>query len=409
MGRTLLLILAALLAPVLLAQVPSVVVRLNEEGITHLQERRPEQAVDAFEAARKQLPDSRILKRNLAASLAALAERRREARQPVVAVSLLDRAVELHPERLRYRVLRGRARYETKEAPQRFFAQQDFTFVLRHDPDNLDALVNLGHIYYLERRLEEAVGLWHRASILTPNDADILSRLTKGERELSVEASYHELRSAHFMVRHGKSVGNDVAETVLGICADAWETLCRRFQYWPDGTTIVTLYSPAEFRSATRVHAWVAGLSDGTIRLTVRMSDRASNLRPTLFHEFTHHLVRRIAPKAPEWLHEGLAQMAEPRSRGAAEARLRRTPGLTARTLSQHIFGQSDARRVSTLYDLALSFTQYLHDLSGDRGIHEMLRSLKHGKTEAEAIRGVYLHSRDELFAEWQRQRLRRR
>jgi hypothetical protein len=119
--------------------------------------------------------------------------------------------------------------------------------------------------------------------------------------------------------------------------------------------------------------------------------------------------VRRIAPKAPEWLHEGLAQMAESRSRDAAEARLRRTPGLTASTLSQRILGQSDARRVSTLYDLALSFTHYLHDLSGDRGIHEMLRFIKHGKTGAQAIRGVFGRSRDELFAEWQRQRLRRR
>ncbi len=401
--RTSLLLLLALLAPALLAQALPEIVRLNEEGITHLTERRPRKAVDAFEAARKQLPDNRILKRNLAASLAALAERRREAKQPAAAVKLLDRAVELHPERLRYRVLRGRAHYEAGEGAQRFFAQQDFLFVLRQDPDHLDALVNLGHIHYLERRLEEGVRLWRRAAEFSPKDKDIRSRLAKAERELAVEASYHELRSAHFVVRHGKSVPSSVAETVLSICGSAWDTLCRRFQHWPDGTTVVTLYSPAEFRSATRVHAWVAGLSDGTIRLTVRSTDRAANLRATLFHEFTHHIVRRIAPRAPEWLHEGLAQMAEPRSRKAAEARLRRTPNVKAQTLSERILGQSDARRVSTLYDLALSFTHYLHDLSGDRGIHEMLDFLKQGKDEAAAFQGVFGRSRDEIFAEWQR------
>ena len=391
-----------------LAEPPAEVVRLNNVGIELLTKRRARDAVGAFEQAHDALPENQVLKRNLAAGLAALAETRRKAGASPEAVTLLDRAIVLHPQRLRYRVLRGRAQYEAGEGPQRFFARKDFAYVLRRDPDNLDALVNLGHILYLERELQRAVELWKRAATLSPDDADIKKRLAKAERELGVERSYKELRTPHFLVRYGTSVPDPLADTVLSLCSEAWEVLCRRFQYWPEGTTVVTLYSPSEFQSATQVHGWVAGLSDGTIRLTVRATDGARHLRPTLLHEFTHHLVRKIARKTPEWLHEGLAQMAEPRSREAAEARLRRQPP-SAGALGETILGQRDPRRVSQLYDTALSFVHYLHDLSGDRGVHQLLRLLTQGKSQDEALSGVYGSGRDELFATWQRQRLQGR
>ena len=55
-------------------------------------------------------------------------------------------------------------------------------FVLDRDPDLLDALVNLGQIAYLDRRLEEAVALWRRALRLRPKDRDVQGRLEKAER-----------------------------------------------------------------------------------------------------------------------------------------------------------------------------------------------------------------------------------
>ena len=77
MRRTILLVALTIVARGLLAQVPPDVIRLNDEGIEHLNERSVEAAVKAFEEAHRKLPENRTLKRNLAASLAVRAEGQR--------------------------------------------------------------------------------------------------------------------------------------------------------------------------------------------------------------------------------------------------------------------------------------------------------------------------------------------
>ncbi|MHC4932229.1 MAG: tetratricopeptide repeat protein [Planctomycetota bacterium] len=391
--------------PIVCVAAPGEPSRLNEEGIALLQGRRTAEAAEKFETALASRPGDVNLKRNLAAALAARADERRRAKEPAEAVELLDRSVRLHPERLRYRLLRGRARYQAGRSADRFFAREDFRFVLERDPDHLAALVNLGQLSYMERRLEEAVELWRHALELRPSDSDIRARLDRAERELAVERSYDELRAAKFLVRFGPSIPRTVAETVLTLCETAYDELCARFQHWPDRVTVVSLYSPAEFRSATRLHAWVAGLSDGTLRLTVRADSSRTALRAMVYHEYAHHLIRGIASRVPAWLHEGLAQMAEGRSVAAAEARLRKAGALEPDDLSERILAQSDPRRVTRFYDMALSFTEYLRQQGGgDRGIHDLLRGLNDGVGEQRAIKGAFGLSRDELFSRWRMQ-----
>lgn len=400
----LLLIGLLLLLPRLLraAPNPEAVEARNEEGLAALAAGRAMEAVEHFQKALDGLSDNRTLKRNLAAALAALADQRREERRPAEAVDLLDRAVTLHPERLRYRLLRGRARYEAGRSNDRLFARDDFAYVLAHDPDNLDALVNLGQLSYLERRLQEAVELWSRASALRPDDAELRARLARAARELDVEGSYAELAGAHFLVRHGAAVPRAVAASVLGQCETAHGDLCARFQHWPDTRTVVTLYTPAEFSSATRLHAWVAGLSDGTIRLTVRPEADTAELGTTIRHEYAHHLIRAIAARVPPWLHEGLAQIAEGRSPGAADARLRSFPVEDlAADLSGQVLGQGDARLVSRFYDAALSFTSHLEQKGGMRGILDLLRRLGEGEAEDSALHAVYGRGWGALVAGW--------
>jgi len=389
------------------ADAPEEVVRLNDQGIARLFEGSAPQAVAAFEAALDRMAGNRVLERNLAAALAALAGQRRAVHKIDAAVALLDRAIRLHPERLHYRVLRGRARFEAGEGRFLQAALEDFEHVLARDPDHLDALVNAGQVLYLERRLENALGYWQRARELRPGDADISARVAKAKREFVVEQRYEEVRGNRFSVRHSRKIPRRLAEAVLTIFETAYGELGPRFGVYPDEVK-VTLYAPSEFRSANRVHGWVGGLSDGTIRLSVRTTDSPGRLRPTIYHEYTHHLVRSIARRAPVWLHEGLAQLSEGRGIAAANARLRAAGRLEHGALSTPIIAVRDPRRVSVLYDLALSFTHYLKSLNGDAGIQQLLLLLKERKSEAVAIRTVFGRSRHELFDEWQR-RLRGR
>jgi protein kinase len=388
---------------------PPEIVVLNERGIAHLLAGRPADAVRCFEQAREaRRPDHPILKRNLAAALASLAEERRRASSPLDAVDLLRKAVDLHPERLRYRVLLGRARFEGGRDVDRLLAAEDFEWVLERDPDHLDALVNLGQIRYLERELADAEGHWRSALELRPSDPDVRARLAKAQRERKVEKSYESLMSASFRVRYAPTISAERAASVLRLCEEAYGDLTKRFETYP-GLIVVTLYPPAEFRSATRMYGWVAGLSDGTIRITVGPATSNASLRATIYHELTHHLIRSHAPRVPVWLHEGLAQIAEGKSADRAVARLRRLGDLEVSELSAEVVRLRDPQQVSRFYDLAVSFTQYLLELQGYPGFLRVFVALREGQSETEALRTVYGSPRAGLFRQWRETRLRAR
>jgi len=372
----------------------------NEAGLDLLAKGRAVEAVRAFRAARVRSPESSILRRNLAAALAAVAGLRRAKRKPVEAVELLDEAVRLHPERLRYRWLRGCARFEAARAADFFFARNDFRFVLERDPDQVVALRYLGQIAYLERRLDEAIRLWRRARALQPDDPQLAARLERAERERRVEAAFETLEDRTFRLRYAPEVSRSRAGRMLQICEEAYGDLSRKFDTYPE-RIVVILYTPQQFRSALRVHAWVAGVSDGTIRIAVPAGGGEQRLRATLYHELTHHLVRGVAPRAPPWLQEGLAQLAEGKSAAAAASRLRRGRMPPESSLSIGVLQTSDPRIVAGFYDLALAFTSYLQSLQGDAGITRLLGELGRGTGMGEALRAVFGASRSTLFARW--------
>jgi tetratricopeptide (TPR) repeat protein len=381
---------------------PEAAVGLNEEGLERLHAGRAHDALASFEAALALLPGDRTLARNTAAALAAVAEERLGAgADPWAAAALLDRAVSLHPERSRYRLLRARARAADGSWAGRASATEDLALVLEADPDHVEALVHLAHLAWLDRRLEEAVRLLGRARALRPADGDIRERAERAEREMQVEAAFSELESPVVRVRYGPAIARAAAERVLTLCEEARSRLSNRFRHWPETRVSVTLYAPGELRSATGVHAWVAGLSDGTIRLTVRDGTSPDALRATVSHEITHHLVRDLAPRAPIWLHEGLAQLAEERSVAQAHARLRAGSPPRAADLDANVLAERDPQRVARFYDTALGFTAYLLELQGDAGMRRLLDGLRSQGDAALVIREIHGASRDELFARW--------
>ncbi|MCK6460233.1 MAG: hypothetical protein L6Q95_10120 [Planctomycetes bacterium] len=370
----------------------------NEQGLAHLAAGRADDARRAFEAALELRAGDRVLERNLAAALAMLAEERLEARDLGEALLLLERATRLHPGRIRYRALLGRARLEGGDDALLAAARADFEAVLEADPDHFEALLSLGRIAYLERDLDTAVARWRRALALQPGDPDLLSRLAKAEREREVEASFVEIRGPLFLLRHSPDIAPARAQAVLVLCEEARGRLAALHGSYPPRIA-VTLYTPAEFRSATLLHGWVTGVSDGTIRLSLGSGDRPESLAPAIRHEMTHHVIRALAPRAPVWLHEGLAQIEEGRSAEKAAERLSGATGLSDSILSAAILREADPRRVALFYDAALAFTRHLDD--GQRGaIQRLLRELG-TKEEAEAFREVFGDSREILFERW--------
>ncbi|MFQ5843723.1 MAG: peptidase MA family metallohydrolase [Planctomycetota bacterium] len=381
-------------------------VRHNDAGLRSLSRGRAADAVEAFGAARRLRPHSAVVARNLAAAFAALGEDHLEAGRSEEALRAFDRAVELHPRRLLYRLRRAEARLALGRDGDRLFAAEDLVWILERDPDHRRALVLLGGLDYEARRLSNAIGRWRRARELRPTDVRLGRRLESARRELAVEERYESLRNRNFLLRYSPKIPRAVAESCLAACSDAYARLVRQFDSVPDSVTVVTLYPRDEFRSAT-AHTWAAGLYDGTIRVAVAAGRRgAEAARRTVVHEFAHHLIHRVAPRTPRWLNEGLAQRAEGRSAAAAESLLRRRAPRVDE-LDARVYDGSSPSAVKRWYALSLAFTGYLHRLGGDRGIHDLLRSLGEGVGEQEALTTVYGTSRDELFRAWHAARLR--
>jgi hypothetical protein len=395
MRRSLALVLVAWTA----SAGPPAEITWNEQGLERLLAGKPEEAARAFEEALVARSAEPVIERNLAAALAQWGEERRAARHASEALLLLEQAVRLHPTRLSYRVLLGRARFEAGDDRLRAAARDDFGYVLARDPDHVDALVNLGQIEYLARELEAAAGRFRHALDLRPGDPDIAERLARALRELEVERSFAEVSGAWFLVRYSPAIPLERAQAVLVMCEEARGRLSATYGSYPP-RIVVTLYTPGEFKNATLLHGWVSGLSDGTIRLTLPKRPDDAALRATIVHEMTHHIVREVAPGAPVWLHEGLAQIEEGRSAAQAEERLRQAGALPDTLLSAEILRQEDPRKVVLFYDAALAFTRYLDD--GQRGgIARLLRGIGAGKDEEEAFSEAFGDTREKMFERW--------
>jgi len=385
---------------------PQEAAALNEQALASLRSGDPDAAVRLLERAEALVPDEPAVRRNLAAALVATAGRLPLPASADRARMLLDRAIELHPSRLDYRYRRAALRVQMGRDAERFFARDDLVRVLAGDPDHRASLVLLGSIAWIERDLEEAVLLWSRALELDPDDAELRARLALARRELETERDYDSLRGQHFVIRHAPAIPAGFAAGVLTLAETAWGDLCPRFGYYPEDEIVITLYPGTELQQALRLHRWVGGVSDGTIRLRVPPGASPADLRAVLRHEFTHHLLRRVAPGTPPWLHEGLACMAEGRSRTAAEARLYGAEDLRAAELDLAVAGESDPGRARRFYDLAFAFTSWLHAQGGDSLILGILDDLAHGLTAEESLQRRLGAGRDELFARW-RERLR--
>ena len=380
---------------------PRAAVAANERGIAHLLKDRVGPALGAFRQARDLLPDNPVVRRNLAAARAANGMQLLRARRAAEAVKELRLARELHPTRIRYRILLARALIDLGGDGDLLGAREELVAALDADPDQLDALVLLAGLDYRDRRLEDGTRNLEHAKRLRPGDAEVVTRLARMRRERNAERDYESLRSGIFIVRYAPEIPIRRAEIVRGYCEEAWNELCGRFGHFPEGQITVTLYLPQDFKEATNLHRWVAGVSDGSIRLTVSRSTRDDSLRSVLYHELTHHILRNYAPRIPAWLHEGLAQIAEGRDALRAERRLKRGGGLDVRELDRSILSERNRGRVSHYYDIALGFTNFLWRRNGDRGIQELLRQLSEGTRIDTAIKSVFGEERAALFATW--------
>lgn len=177
---------------------------------------------------------------------------------------------------------------------------------------NLDVFVMLGKLLYKSGDLKNGKYYLGLASELLPDNKEIIELLKKIEREALVEDNQRKLSNAHFKLTYPANFLPEKIEEILEILEDSYNEIGGYLEYYPENLTKVIIMNNSDFRYIHELPKWAAGMYDGTIKIPVSANCSYETLKKTIRHEYTHHLVFNLSEgKAPVWLNEGLAQLFE--------------------------------------------------------------------------------------------------
>jgi tetratricopeptide (TPR) repeat protein len=263
---------------------------------------------------------------------------------------------------------------------------------LRALPDDPELLYLLAEVQERQGRTREALQTLRRLLAREsghPRGRTLLARL---EREQGVEGGYWSQESPHFLVRYEGGGGIDVGRSVVEILERAYESLGRDLGVFPKERVQVGIYVTKTFAELGGIPPefaeHVLGFYDfHKLRLRLSASQAGSiALERLARHEYAHLLIHQATNgKATRWLHEGLAQVAEPR----AAPRFIEVDVVLDRqhfTLDglERLF-RSNA--VGAAYQLSHVVCEFLVERRGMAGIRTLLDHLGQGEPMAQALK----------------------
>jgi len=287
-------------------------------------------------------------------------------------------ALDADPQNARLLLGAGTAAFlERRDADAKDALQRAFSL----DPTLIDAERVLGQVLHRSGDLQGAIRTYEALTTASPGEAEARATLSRWRREAEIADRMQQAVGNHFTVSF-----DGPAEAALA--AEALDSLDRA--YWRIGSVLTTypnepipvvLYTTEQFRDVTRSPGWAAGAFDGTIRVPMRGAlDDAKELDRVLAHEFTHAVVRLLAPRnVPTWLNEGLASALETGEVGWAEQQVARAQGPIPLSALSGSFGRLNGDQAALAYALsALAVRRLLQD-NGGFAVANLLRDLGEG------------------------------
>ncbi len=349
-----------------------------------------------------------------AADDAGAAERTRRAREalergialleqndPRGALRDLAEAVDLAPDDPEARFALGLAYFLTDDHRR---ARPELLAVLDRAPRHSFALEYLGRIDYLEGDFASALARLRAAREAAPERAEIAELIEKIERERAIEATYEQRFTAHFHIRvEGGRAQGQIADRVAEALERAYDEVGHALGHRPQRRISVILYPDREFYEVTGAHAWVGGVFDGKIRIPVKglLFRDDETLRRVARHEYVHACVFAVAPRAPTWLHEGLAQHFEGIRFEPGALLSEREDVRSIADLETTFLREPDPKKAARLYAQALGFVQFLIARRGPADMGAFLREIGAGAALDEAAERVYGEPLSALEAAW--------
>ncbi len=258
-------------------------------------------------------------------------------------------------------------------------------------------LAVLGYALYQQNRVKQAISAWEHAQTLQSDDS-VQQLLDHARRDLSAQASFQEDASAHFSLRfEGKSVPPQLRQQVLETLEMHFTSLQRSLDYAPHDAVSVILYTDQQFFDVTQAPSWTGAINDGKIRIPMDgVTTVTVDLSRVLKHELAHSFVNQLSRgRCPAWLHEGIAQLLEPRTSVRDGYRLSELySGQHNLPLNQleSGFSQFSAPEALLGYAQSLATVEYIRDTYGMADIAIILRRIGEGSSTEAALRGT-IHS----------------
>lgn len=287
-------------------------------------------------------------------------------------------------------------------------AERELRRAIDLQPDAPGPYQVLGELYYRKDEIETAIHYWEQAVQRAPTDNAAQARLERIRKEHGAEKDFNRDVTSHFLVKYEGREKIEAGRIVLRILEDAYGEIGRALSHYPSHEIQVILYSDQQFQDVTDAPAWSTGLYDGKIRFPIGGIERETpGLRRLLYHEYTHAVIRAMTPRAPAWLHEGLAQHFERKVIGHAErealrriARAGKLPPLASLEGSFTGLGNEQA---AYAYLFSLSLVRYLIDDFGMYRVITVLDALAAGDDTPKAVGRAVLSSIEEFERGWRR------
>ncbi|MGH7266123.1 MAG: tetratricopeptide repeat protein, partial [Candidatus Rokuibacteriota bacterium] len=371
---------------------------LGREAYRLYQQGRVAEACERYRELASRLPGD-AGRRDLGACLTQLGRLAHRAGQWDLAIDHYRRAIDTYPRApsvwMALAVTLARAQDHDR-------AQEVLEQAARSFGDDADLLYLLAQVQERRGRMREAGDTLRRLLAANPDHAGGRRLLAVVEREQKVEGAYWSQESKHFLVRYEGAGGLDVGRSVVDSLEDAHESIGRDLEAFPAHRVQVGIYSTQVLGQVIGVPAhFIAGAFDGyKIRLNLGETVAYSNdLSRLVRHEYAHAAIHIASSgRAPTWVHEGLAQVLEPRSAPRRiEADVPREH-LTLRGI-ERLSRTMHPAALAAGYGLTHAAVEHMVDRGGMRAMRDFLGRLGKGQPLAEAMQQAFGFGPDEIEA----------
>jgi len=264
-------------------------------------------------------------------------------------------------------------------------------------PSSPDAYTMLGYAQFASDRTKDAIASWKRSLELRPDPA-VTQLLAKAQREQNVESEFSQGESSHFVLHYeGRQTSETFRSQILSALEADYDDLARDLGNPPRDNILVTLYTEQAFFDVTHAPSWSGAMNDGKLRIPLSgLSSVTPELARVLKHELAHSFITQLSGgRCPPWLHEGIAQLLEPKSiagNGHQLALLFKAQQNIPLNALEGSFLNFSGNAAYLAYAESLAAVSYINDSYGMGDIQRILQRLSQGSSTEAALRAT-IHS----------------